>query len=249
MKKLGKRLATLMERIGYSVIPNWRLASDAQGRYLRRLFNYLDTDCVLDVGANRGQYGRFLRDQVGYRGLIVSFEPITENVAELRRIAAADGAWVIKDFALGQINGTSRFNVMNDSVFSSFRTPRTDGVDGMFTGNSVARRIDVEVKTLKSVLPELLSNHSIHSVYLKLDTQGFDLDVLRGAGTSLTRVRALQTEASVKPIYEGMPGYRETIDYLISEGFEISAFFPVSEAGFPRLIEFDCHMVSRAAIK
>jgi hypothetical protein len=67
---------------------------------------------------------------------------------------------------------------------------------------------------------------------LKIDTQGYDLEVLKGAENTLQSIRALQLEASVRPIYEGMPGFREVLDYLMSRGFALSAmslcWFPIA---------------------
>jgi hypothetical protein len=110
--KLGKRLAdSLARRLGYVVLPIWRrniiVPPDEEHifhavRYLRRLFDLLRIDCVLDVGANLGQYRDFLRDKVGYTGLIVSFEPIPSHVQILKdRAQQSDPDWQIEDCALG----------------------------------------------------------------------------------------------------------------------------------------------------
>jgi hypothetical protein len=80
--------------------------------------------------------------------------------------------------------------------------------------------------------------------YLKLDTQGFDMEVLRGGSECLSTVRALQTEASVIGIYKGMPTYMETISYLNERGFHLSGLYPVGRDSSLRLVEFDCVMIS-----
>ena len=68
-------------KFGYEIIPSWGLEHDAPlARHLATLFQKLNIRCVLDVGANIGQYREFLRHQVGYDGLIISFEPVRENV-------------------------------------------------------------------------------------------------------------------------------------------------------------------------
>ena len=76
-------------------------------------------------------------------------------------------------------------------------------------------------------------------------TQGFDIEVLRGAGDSLPGVKALQTEASVIGIYKGMPQYMDTIRYLEERGFDITGLYPVSRDSALRLVEFDCVMINR----
>src|SRR2546423_8564507 len=57
-------------------------------------------DLVIDVGANQGQFARTMRDQLSYRGRIVSFEPLTNAFAALRRAAAGDPSWICYNIAL-----------------------------------------------------------------------------------------------------------------------------------------------------
>ncbi|HEX2790827.1 MAG TPA: FkbM family methyltransferase, partial [Steroidobacteraceae bacterium] len=82
-----------------------------------------DIDCILDVGANVGQYHDFLRDKVLYRGPIVSFEPIGRNIDRLRERARFDSAWHIEGYALGAAEGALPLNVMVSDQFSSFLEP------------------------------------------------------------------------------------------------------------------------------
>jgi hypothetical protein len=105
----------------------------------------------------------------------------------------------------------------------------------------------VTVRTLDVVMPVLQERLGFERPYLKLDTQGFDIEVLQGAGESLRMARALQTEASVIGIYKGMPGYVDTIRYLEERGFDITGLYPVSRDSSLRLVEFDCVMINRAA--
>jgi hypothetical protein len=107
----------------------------------------------------------------------------------------------------------------------------------------------VAVRTLDGVLPALQDRIGFKRPYLKIDTQGFDIEVLRGAADSLPAMRALQTEASVRRIYKGMPGFTEIIHYLDERGFDITGLYPISRDKSLRLVEFDCVMINRAAIQ
>ncbi len=74
----------------------WDLVRYPGGRHADHLRGLLlvelGVDLVIDVGANVGQYGTQLRDW-GYRGRIMSFEPMRDEYAALSRLAEADGNW------------------------------------------------------------------------------------------------------------------------------------------------------------
>ena len=244
MKKrsaLKDRLAGIAHGLGYTVIPNWQLDTFTSAAFLRRLFLHLEIDCVIDVGANAGQYQDFLRREVGFDGLIASFEPVPHLAEALRGRAVTDSRWLINHCALGAQPGELDFNVMAGTEFSSFLKPIGDTSFG--GANRVTQTVKTTVKTLDDVAPELRRAHGVKKIYLKLDTQGFDLEVLKGGQGALETISALQSEMCVKPIYEGMPRFTEVIAYLEARGFQMSGIFPNNAGHFPLLLEFDCYMI------
>jgi FkbM family methyltransferase len=235
--------------MGYTILPNWRLEHFPLASHLRRIFESFDIDCVLDVGANKGQYHDFLRDQVEYKGTIVSFEPIPDHVEILRRKAKIDHSWFIEDCALGSTRGQATFNIMESTQFSSFLEPDHSST-GTFEGrNEIAKKIPVDVKTIDELLPGLKDRLGFARPYLKLDTQGFDLEVIRGGHEQLKNILALQTEISVKAIYRNMPNYVQTIALMESVGFGISGIYPNNPDHFPEAFEFDCIMTNTTLTK
>ena len=232
--------------LGYDIVPLRDVKERDFALHLRQLFDRLEVDCVLDVGANVGQYRDFLRDRVLYDGPIVSFEPVRKHVEVLKARAEGDRDWHIEGYALGASEGTSPINVMVSDQFSSFLQPdssRVQDYDGMNTPCAIE---NVTVHMLDVVLPVLRERLDFHRPYLKLDTQGFDIQVVQGANDSLPLMRALQTEASIIGIYKGMPGYMDTICYLGERGFDVTGFYPVSRDASLRLVEFDCVMINRS---
>jgi FkbM family methyltransferase len=213
--------------------------------HLRGLFIQRQIDCVFDVGANRGQYYRFLRYELGFRGLIVSCEPIASLAAELARLAAIDPLWKIVPCALGAAPGNATLNVMQSTVYSSLLQPDDSATDVGSGENVVARQETITVRTLKDVYSELLAGGATKRIYLKLDTQGYDLEVLRGAGAALESVVALQTEVSFVPIYKGMVPWQQMLAEIGSRGFDLSGLFPVTLDAEQRLIEADAVCVRR----
>ena len=227
--------------LGYDIVPLREMKERDFALHLRELLMRLEIDCVLDVGANAGQYHDFLRERVQYAGMIVSFEALRERSRD-------DGKWHVEGYALGSSEGTMPINVMVGDQFSSFLEPDHGRVSDYADLNVADHTETVAVRTLDAVLPPLQERLGFARPYLKIDTQGFDIEVLRGARDCLPKVKALQTEASVRGIYKGMPRYTETIRYLDEHGFDITGLYPVSRDSALRLVEFDCVMINRAAI-
>jgi FkbM family methyltransferase len=248
MHKVAKKLIErTCDAFGYTLVPNRHIDRYPQTRFLTRFLSSLSIDCVFDVGGNAGQYGRYLRREVGYTGAIVSFEPVPASLDRLRRTAKGDSKWLIQPYALGATAGKSVMNVMAMTVFSSFLKPDHSRSARFESGNRVVEELEVEMVTLDDVFAPLLASLSCSAPYLKLDTQGFDLEVASGARRVISEFRGLQTEASVTPIYQGMPDYTESLKAFSRLGFEVSAIFSINpREHFPRMIEFDCHMINRA---
>ena len=210
--------------------------------HLRYLLPKLGIDCVLDVGANQGQYGRELR-KAGYRGRIVSFEPVKETFQILKSHADRDGNWRVHNFALGAKAGVSTIHVTRATILSSFRQPNAFSKDQYAWGIPVVRNEQVQIRTLDEVFADCLAGLKSPKVFLKMDTQGFDLQVFAGAKRSLPQIVGMQSEISIQPIYEGVPDYLEALDVYTKAGFVVSGLYPVSrDKDTLALIELDCVM-------
>src|SRR5690242_20042594 len=121
-------------------------------RQLRRIFERYGITLVIDVGANAGQYRDFLRERVGFDGIIHSFEPLSDLADGMRARGADDGKWHVHQHALGSKESVLSFNVMAASTFSSFRTP--DESYAEFAPSSrVVRKVETSVKRLDDVAP------------------------------------------------------------------------------------------------
>ena len=199
-------------------------------------------DCVLDVGANQGQYGSMLR-RCGYKGRIVSFEPVKASFEVLRTRAAKDPQWSVYNYALGARAGTRLIHVSRSTVMASF-LDATDYSHTQFPeGMPVTRDEKVTIHTLDEVFDRVTEGLKSPRVFLKMDTQGYDLQVFAGAKRSLPQVRGLQTEISIQAIYEGMPDYLQSLATYTKAGFVMSGLYPVSrDKQTLALIELDCVM-------
>src|SRR6516162_3730174 len=92
---------------------------------LRRWLDRARIDLVIDVGANVGQFALALR-YIGYRGEILSFEPIPDAYAALARRMRGDERWHGRPIAIGDRVGEDTFNIMASPDYSSFRSRLTE---------------------------------------------------------------------------------------------------------------------------
>lgn len=225
---------------------HWAIERETGGwlarQHLRHIIATYDVNCVLDVGANVGQYGKLLRD-IGYRGHIVSFEPVPKVFQRLARAARRDKRWDVHQMALGRESGSLDMYVVPGTCSSAL--PASDYGRSRFQSLTQATQLPVPVRRLDEVLDEVIPDALDEPrLLLKLDTQGYDLEAFAGLGDRSERVVALQSEVAQLTIYDGMPTMRESLDVFGSAGFEISGMFPVTrDPGTYRVLEFDCVMV------
>ncbi|MDE2367972.1 MAG: FkbM family methyltransferase [Burkholderiales bacterium] len=244
------RVAERLDRGWPWRLVRWMALGDAQQTwYLTRLLKLLEVDLVVDVGANTGQFAGLLRRRVGYRGALISVEPIPEAAAALRRAASGDHNWAVVEAALVAQPGPARLHVTRSNELSSLLTPSNDATDSLARHHQVERSITVDGQTLDTLLATHELARDRRSIYLKLDVQGAELDVLRGAAASLPRIAALQAEFSVIPLYLGVPAYHEQMQAIEALGFQLSFLPAHNYTQFPDMIDFDGHFVSRQVLR
>lgn len=214
-----------------------------QEDHLRRLLPHLGVDCVFDVGANGGQHAWMLRRKAGFTGRIISFEPIPEQADAIRRLSADDPLWTVEQVALSAADGTATFHVMNNDEFSSLSTPSHDETTRFTGDNRIVRSIEVRTETLASAFDRLQEQHDFERPFLKLDTQGFDVQIVKASPETTRKFRGLQSELAVRKLYADSVDFRDALATYESLGFTLSAFVPNNAGQFPILVETDCIMV------
>lgn len=185
---------------------------------------------LLDVGANEGQFGKKMR-KAGYQGMIYSFEPVKSAYQKLLKASEGDPNWKVFNLALGDKEQVAQINTPTKStVFSSLLSNNKYSEERFGKFFCEVTKEEVSVKELdKFVGTEALSDiPKFDHIILKLDTQGFDLNVLKGSVNLLSKVDIILTELSFVPIYHGMPDFIENSTFLKAHGFTPTAFFPVS---------------------
>lgn len=194
---------------------------------LRALFVAHRINAVIDVGANRGQTRDFLRDRVGFKGLIASFEPNPATYRDLMAHGKPDRRWIRVQAALGPAAGTGELIVMANDAMSSFLEPRDERLEG--ASSAAVARVTVPVRRLDGVILGVAKRVKQPRIFLKLDTQGFDLEVMKGLGDrNLARVPVVQTEMPVvRRMYAAAPTFIKVLDYFMKRGYRPAAYLNV----------------------
>lgn len=234
----------LMEKTENEVNSTWEMYNYLRKLRLKTILEKYQINTVLDVGANEGQFAKELRN-IDYKGRIISFEPISSTFEVLNQAAQSDPNWDVYKLALGRQTGEQKIYVADTSVFTSFLKSNS-WCEQEFGKSSVGSREEtVTVRRLDEMLNEILDDFDQARMYLKMDTQGYDLEVFSGLGSLCESIVALQTEMSVIPIYQNMPHLTESILFFENTGFELAGMYPVNlDRSTLRVIEFDCLMVN-----
>lgn len=205
----------------------------------RRLAGFLgenDIGLVIDVGASRGQFGSLLR-RARYRGRIVSFEPVSAAYQVLEKIASKDARWESHRVALADRDGIGRMHVSKNLASSSFLDIHHPHLEA----NPEAAYVGTEeVRTAR--LDSIAAGFGIgdRPTMMKIDVQGFTLEVLAGSAQTLGRVSCLQVEMSLVSLYANEPTMPTLLRYLDERGFALTEIEPgFYERDTGRLLQVD----------
>jgi FkbM family methyltransferase len=193
-------------------------------------------DLVLDIGANAGGWALRVR-RAGYDGRIVSFEPLASAYAQLREASAGDPLWDIRQVALSDSDGRASINVAANS-WSSSLLPMASLHTEAAPESAYVGEHETRTARLDSLMGDVYDSND--RILVKVDVQGLELPVLRGAGEMLSQVQALEAELSYSVLYSGQALLPEVVTFLANEGFALVAIEPVLvEPRTGRLLQAD----------
>jgi hypothetical protein len=145
--------------------------------------------------------------------------------------------------ALGASSGLQAMNLASYSELNSFLSPSALW-NRLLPKITFVDKEEVEVNTLDLVFDELVSQIEDPRPFLKVDTQGFDLEVVKGARNCIGKILGLQSELEVRRMYEGTPGYLEALAFYADLGFALKDFYTVASDGNDlSAVEVNCIML------
>lgn len=125
---------------------------------------------------------------------------------------------VVHNIALGQKRESKLLNLTRKPACSSTFLPNMNFLNSF----PDSERWDVLDKVCIEVVP--LDELSIEAHFIKIDTQGSELDILTGSKQTLKSVLGLEIEVSFLEIYKSQPLFEDLRDFLYTEGFEFYDF-------------------------
>lgn len=190
--------------------PDWRM--------LRSIGPVGRPHVVLDVGAHHGWFFHCWLDWCP-QAEVHAFEPTAESFARMRELYGADPRVRLNQVGVGSTAGELTLNVLDASrVSNSFLAPDRAVWESLEFRTGEIRPRTVPVVTLDDYARE----HGLDGVHLlKIDVQGFELEVLRGARELLRRVDHVFVESGIRRLYEGAPSFAETFLAMEAAGFHL----------------------------
>lgn len=215
---LKRVLKHALDRRGYGVY--LRTPTNDPTLQLVQTLRHFGVDLVFDIGANVGQFAKGLR-QAGFKGEIVSLEPLSSAHAALVDAASSDPRWTVHErCALGDRDGETIINISNNSVSSSV-LPMMDVHRTAAPMSQYIGREWVPLRRFDTLAPTYLGTP--RCPFLKIDTQGSEWQILDGAHETLPHLKGIQCEISLATLYDGSRSWREIIERIEAAGFRLWA--------------------------
>ena len=186
----------------------------------KRLFQSYEIDTVLDIGANSGQFAQKLKGDIGYTHRILSFEPLCTAFKLLTANAEDDPAWEVYNFAIGDAEEKREINISKNSCSSSLLNMLPSHLKSAPNSKYIGKEV-IDIKTIDSLFCDVCKGAK--NVYMKIDTQGYESKVLKGAENSLANIDTVEMEMSLVPLYDGQLLFHEMCSLMNKKGYTLVA--------------------------
>lgn len=175
-----------------------------------------DMTTIVDVGANVGQFALVSR-AVWPKAHLHCFEPISSVRGVLAKVFAGDDQTTIYSHALGSRAEQTKIQLSAQLDSSSILPNKLQ--DSIFPGTATVGSEEIDVRRLDGVFSrDILRSPAL----LKLDVQGYEMEVLKGAAPLLRCFDYIYCELSFAELYDGQPLAGDVIVWLRDNGFSLA---------------------------
>jgi FkbM family methyltransferase len=217
---IKQEIKYLLWKIGYD-ISKFAPTNNPLARR-KKIYDYYKIEVILDIGANSGQYARQTR-ALGYSGKIISFEPLSKAFQLLKTSAKKDTKWDVYNFAIGDSDKENRINISENSYSSSLLEMLPSHLKSSPESKYIGHE-EIVVKRIDSIFSDICK--SVNGIYMKIDTQGFEKNVINGAEASLGQIDTIQMEMSLVSLYKGELLFPEMCLLMESKGYTLISIEP-----------------------
>lgn len=216
--RVTQRLRRVARRLG---LTQWIATISNRDEYERRFaramqMSVVSGDVVWDVGANKGHYTRLFSEWAGPTGRVYAIEPSPRNQEALATCAAGNPRIEVVKTAISNRSGVVEFLEAKNGTTSRIAGPRDR------TSDKPGRFVQVQVNTADNLIE---SRIVATPNFIKIDTEGHELDVLEGMQKLLvdTQVRAIFIEVHFRQLEaRGQPNAPRQIERRLTEsGFTV----------------------------
>ncbi|MBK7105837.1 MAG: FkbM family methyltransferase [Ignavibacteriae bacterium] len=206
-------ILNIVNFFGYTItrIPTIDLKIE-KGDYL--WLQNMNINTIIDVGANNGEFAQKI-NKILPEVEIHSFEPLKECIEELKENLVGIKKIKFYNYALGEKDEEKIFYHNQFAPSSSFLEMK-DLHKNAFPYTSTVFEEKVSVKKLDNFINELIKSKEI---LLKIDVQGYELNVLKGGYKFLNEVKIIILEVSFHELYKDQPLFNDIYTYLVEKGF------------------------------
>lgn len=197
---------------------------------------------LIDVGANVGQFAtKTFRS--GFSGQIISFEPLPSAHHSLLEASKGNNRWIVAPrLALGDKEGeieiNESLNSVSSSILSMLPTHLNSAPESIYVSKTKTKISTLDAEVRKYCQP------NEDSTFLKVDTQGYEWQVLQGGISTLPNLKGILLELSTVPLYESQVLYLQMINFLEGEGFRLFHLSPnFADEKTGRILQFDAIFV------
>jgi FkbM family methyltransferase len=220
-KNIQKLLKSIFRSFGLDV-KRRSIATSSELRLIKLMADY-DINLVYDIGANEGQFSQELL-AYGFKGTVVSFEPLSSAHILLFNKSTDFDNWIVESrCAIGDGEYETEINISASSASSSLLKMAKSHISAapyteMISSESVC------VKRMDSFFETYGCENK--NLFIKIDTQGFEYQVLKGGLNTLNAAKILQLEVSLVELYEGQVLMKELFLFIESLGFTLWGLEP-----------------------